>query len=265
MALSPSGKLLATGSASGQIELREAYAGQLVVRFFAHDEQLVSALKFTSDGTQLVSSGYDGSVQWRDFVENEVWGTKAEGSRVWDLDVSPDGPLYAFSSPFADVQVWQVHGEEPLKRIPLTSFSVGVPVAFSPNGKKLATMTAQPGPFEHDQLSDELLPTYNSSELLIYDLEKNEPHRTRDIGLGWLSCCTYSDDGAYLAGGIQDGVVNEVIVWSVDSGAEIARFTGHRRAVRDIAFSTDNRILISASDDSTLLIWDLGKRLSPER
>lgn len=51
-------------------------------------------------------------------------------------------------------------------------------------------------------------------------------------------------------------------MWDGRTGAFIATLTGHVSAVYQVAWSTDSRLLISASKDSTAKVWDL-KKVSP--
>jgi hypothetical protein len=46
------------------------------------------------------------------------------------------------------------------------------------------------------------------------------------------------------------------------TGKERHRFEGHKRRVTSLAFSADGRTLISGSEDTTALVWDLTGKLS---
>jgi WD40 repeat protein len=48
-----------------------------------------------------------------------------------------------------------------------------------------------------------------------------------------------------------------ISLWEVANGSEIRRFHGHEGAVRGLAFAPDGRTFYSASDDGTVLQWDL--------
>jgi hypothetical protein len=47
-----------------------------------------------------------------------------------------------------------------------------------------------------------------------------------------------------------------VTLWEVATGTERCRFAGHREAVTAVGFSTDGRQLVTASADTTALVWD---------
>ena len=48
-----------------------------------------------------------------------------------------------------------------------------------------------------------------------------------------------------------------VRLWGAYDGKHERTITGHRQGISDIAWSQDSRLLVSASDDKTLKIWEL--------
>jgi WD40 repeat protein len=48
-----------------------------------------------------------------------------------------------------------------------------------------------------------------------------------------------------------------VIVWSATTGQMLARLEGHQRYVTCVAFSADNRLLASGSNDRQVIVWGL--------
>jgi RNA polymerase sigma factor (sigma-70 family) len=63
----------------------------------------------------------------------------------------------------------------------------------------------------------------------------------------------FSPDGRWLSRA--DG--REVHLFDVRRGSKVGCFTGHDEAVQGLAFAPDSRTLVSASADSTLLVWDV--------
>ena len=63
-----------------------------------------------------------------------------------------------------------------------------------------------------------------------------------------------SRDGRLVAAGCRDGIIR---IWDVQTGYLVERLRGHRNWVRSVAFTPDDRGLISGSYDRRIKRWDL--------
>jgi WD40 repeat protein len=71
----------------------------------------------------------------------------------------------------------------------------------------------------------------------------------------------FSADSKFLAISAGRESLNDSIrLWDVARGRLIGTFTGHKQPVFSLAFSSDGRTLASASDDSTLKLWNVATR-----
>ena len=50
---------------------------------------------------------------------------------------------------------------------------------------------------------------------------------------------------------------NNIKLWDVEKGKEIKIFTGHSDLVHSVAFSKDNKYIISGSLDNSIKLWDV--------
>ncbi|KAJ7543431.1 hypothetical protein O6H91_09G038100 [Diphasiastrum complanatum] len=66
-----------------------------------------------------------------------------------------------------------------------------------------------------------------------------------------LAC---TSDGIYLAGGGSSG---RIYLWEVTSGRLLRVWPGHYKAVKCLAFSDDDSLLISGADDGFVCVWPL--------
>ena len=73
------------------------------------------------------------------------------------------------------------------------------------------------------------------------------------LGKGYVFDMTYSNDGSLFAAGGTIGV------WLYDArtGKELNLLLGHTDGVTSVAFSPDNSLLASGSNDNTIKIWNL--------
>jgi hypothetical protein len=74
----------------------------------------------------------------------------------------------------------------------------------------------------------------------------------------------FAPDGKMLALGCEDKPGRHaILLWDTSNSKELARLKGHRGAVRALAFARDGLSLVSGSDDTTILVWDV-ERWRPE-
>src|SRR5207244_11829990 len=62
-------------------------------------------------------------------------------------------------------------------------------------------------------------------------------------------------DGELLA---TKGPDNSVRVWDLNIGKEIGLFKGHQAAIASLAFGPMGKTLVSGSNDTTILVWNVG-------
>ncbi|HEY5731513.1 MAG TPA: helix-turn-helix domain-containing protein, partial [Anaerolineales bacterium] len=108
-------------------------------------------------------------------------------------------------------------------------------VAYSPNGKRIATTNWNNAAKVWDAESGQLLMT------LIGHTES-------------VNGVAFSPDGKLLATASDDGTAK---IWDANAGKEILTLSGHNGPVHDISFSPDGKHLSSASDDGTAKVWNV--------
>ena len=107
-------------------------------------------------------------------------------------------------------------------------------VAFSPDGKRLATTSAD-------------------KTAKVWDAESGKELLTLLGHSAAVSGVTFSPDGKRLATASWDKTAK---VWDAESGKELLTLRGHSEFVSSVAFSPDGKRLATASGDKTAKVWD---------
>lgn len=99
------------------------------------------------------------------------------------------------------------------------------------------------------------------NDLVIYDLAKGAEVRClRKLPYQVSEQLAYSSDGKMLAvGAMRDSDVRLIEVHTMQ---ERQRLRGHKDRISTIAISADNRTLVTGSEDTTALVWDLTGRIA---
>jgi RNA polymerase sigma factor (sigma-70 family) len=121
-------------------------------------------------------------------------------------------------------------------------------VAVSPDGRQIAFSVLKdrpPQPGAQDWFC----------RLTVLETATGKVLQQIDVDGETVAALAFSPDGKRLA----VGGAWTVRLWDVDTGRSAGPFEGHRGPITALAFSPDGRRLASASGDSTVLIWDVGR------
>jgi len=105
----------------------------------------------------------------------------------------------------------------------------------------------------------QLLTGGDDGKLLIWDIQPELPTfgmLQRDLAVypAAVRALAVSPDGTQIALAL-DGR-NELLVLETSTGENIHTLTGHNGQVNDVVFSPDGTQILSASDDTTMILWD---------
>jgi WD40 repeat protein len=251
--ISPDGKLLA--AFSGNVgRVWEVATGKEVFGQTEHEELVLFALHFLGDSQRLALAFCSERIRVIDCPSGKVdCELRASAHDLVDRGFTfhPDGRLLAISPSFFSFEedkqaldgivVWDVLNKRVLRHIDCYHgewFSCAVSRDF----RTLATLGAD-GAIRFWELS-----TGQERMTIKTSMKPHEPSR-------WTRTLAFSADGLTLVVVRQDN--SEVDLWDVPSGSKFGSLRGHDRPVNTIEFTPDGKSLLTGSEDTTILGWDM--------
>jgi WD40 repeat protein/serine/threonine protein kinase len=248
VAISPDGRLVAAVAGEGTVRVWDAVARQEVQRLQTSPSPM--GVAFSPDGKSLVSCGTDGVVwMW----DTTTWKVLPPPERyafpLWSVTFSPDGKMLAAGAGQGAVVFWDVVTRQLRAGWGRLGEAIPRDVAFSPDGRTLAS--AGHGPVTGGD--DPLTP-----EIALWDAATGKRRVT--VGPmkhdGSAMGVAFSPDGRLLASVGCDGFVR---LWDPEIGHERARISlgPPRRDIRRVAFTPDGRHVVTANGNGTAYVLRL--------
>jgi WD40 repeat protein/tetratricopeptide (TPR) repeat protein len=194
---------------------------------------------------------------WHTTTHQEILTLRGHRRDITACAFSPDGQRIATAGgDDGIVKVWDMATGREIHTLPATNHEIRTPtgearqvpmpvrcLAFSPDGKTLASSNGSPGP--------QPLP----GEVTLWDMVKGQELLTLRGHEGGINSVAFRPDGQVLASGSGDSTIH---LWDPKTGQQLLRLAGHTGYVRSIAFSPDGSRLASASTDKTIKMWGPG-------
>ena len=230
---SPDGKHLVTTSEDSTAIVWDTDSWQ-PIRTFTSQANAFSEASFHPNNKDLAFT--DGSqIRVFDiFTGEEILSIPEVGLGV---NYSPDGNLLATSLAGQGVKLLNASNGETLMVLPAKSISSTIPIAFSPDGKHIASADTD-------------------RSAAIWEIS---PQGSREVvtvahPAGMTGRISVSTDGKMFATTNYDGTVQ---VWDFPSGQERIKILAHEGAVWNASFSPDGSRLVTAGEDNQVNVWDI--------
>jgi WD40 repeat protein/transcriptional regulator with XRE-family HTH domain len=247
---SPDGKTLATGEQGGSMQMWDLATGQQIGNSLNTHSGQVSSVAFSPDGKILATGDDSGAARlWNVAAAQQISRTVSGSSySAVAIAFSPDGKTLATDDGNGSVRLWDMTttrqigptlkvGAPPKGQ---SGTSGGASVAFSPDGKMLATGDdfSNLARLWNTTTGQQMGPALNTGP--------------RDSG---VTSVAFSPDGKILATARNGGSVE---LWDVATGHQIGK--PFANSAYSVAFSPDGKILAVGDMDSTARLWDVATK-----
>jgi WD40 repeat protein len=229
LAISPDGAQVAAASKDGTIRVLMLATGELEHTLTGH-RGAVRAVAWA--GGRVASAAGDGTVRLLDVAAEKplrVLGGHQGG--VLALAVAPDGCRALSGGRDGTVREWDLGTGRSLHSA-LAHRGWVETVAYSPDGRR-ALSAGRDG-----LIIEWALPDWRSTRVL--------DHKA------WVRAARYVGHGTRVC-----SAAGLLLLWDRRSREPLERRSGHAGTIRALAASPDGRWLVTGSDDTTALVWDL--------
>ncbi len=237
VAVSPTGKVIATGHFRGAIVLRDPDTGKELLSA-QHNTMGVNGLAFSHDGALLASAGLDRTVKIfavDGLGERQV--LRGHTDMIFSVAYFRHGKAVVSGGHDKTAILWDLASGNP--KYVLKGHAAPIEtVAVSPDDTLVATAS-----WDHT--------------IKLWDAETGTLKGTFIGSKNNVNTVAFSPDGALLASGGADGTVQ---LWDVMKGTPSAVLGKHLASVWAVAFTAEGEMLASGSSDKTAKLWNIPQR-----
>lgn len=241
IAFADGGRFMITASRDATIRVWELQMAQ-ELKSFATPEEMLTAAKFSPDGTRVAIGGVGGWWMFDARTTEPLLSVDAGSAGVvFDVDFSPDGKRLATAEADGWARVWDAETGELVAEFGGHADAIVAAVTFSPDGNLIATTGS--GEAEAARIWN----AHDGSPVMVLTadgLGESAAEGARDVA--------FSPDGKVIATGTDEGAQT----WDAATGELQLRFDGHDGTVSGLAFEPSGERIVSVGPDGAMLIWD---------
>ncbi len=254
VAFSPDGRRALTGHGDGAARLWDLHTGELRKTFAGHRSAVI-AVGFSHDGKQVVTACSDCAYRWETEGDGKLGPFEKRGMELRAAALSPDkqhlvtagrlnrnGPGLAVLWDLADAK------DKPAKAVR----------AFEGHSKTITSLA-------FNGTGRELVTGSEDGTALLWDASpggRKAPIRKVAGHHEPIRSLAVTSDWKQLVVGIKPARPEEAraALWDMDSGTWTDDLIGHSGLVKAIAFSHDNRQIVTGSADNAVIVWNAQTR-----
>jgi WD40 repeat protein len=229
LAISPDGRLLASGGADRAVDMVDLSTHKLVRRLPGLTD-IYSSVAASRDGAQFATATIDHRFSYRVPAGDDSFARRYQTFFPEDADVEPQP---------SEIRIWSAADGRLRAMLPLPSSQVTA-IAFLPRGDRLAVAGWLPG---------------KGGMLSLWDTKNRQQVSEFAVHGAEVLSVAVSPDGGTLASGDGDGNVD---LWDLAANA-VGQSFKHAHRVEAVAFSGDGKLLATGDSQRTARIWDVAR------
>jgi len=231
------GKLLATASDDNTVRLWDVRTGTELAPPLKGHLAGVRSVAFSTDGKSLATAGMDSMVKvWDLSTRKELMTLEGHEGDVNSVVFLPDSRLATASSD-SSVRLWDINARQYRKTIYGAHHGTVREVAFSPDGKFLASGG-------------------NDKAVRIWDADTGELVETLEGHNDKVASVYFSPDNEMLASAGED---QKIKIWEKAKNWRAPTTLDVKAALRSVAFSPKGGKLAFADANGAVTLWDINK------
>mgnify|MGYP001420737671 CR=1 FL=1 len=244
LTFSPDGKTIVSASDDKTAKLWDVETEQERLAIRGHTDK-VNTTAFSPDGLTLATAGDDRKIKLSDVVSGREIRSIDSPKPATVLTFSPNGKLLAAGHWYADdreVRLWDTDSGTQVCSADARG-SGAWSVEFSKDGKQFITAT----PPDDEPLEGNAIRFWETASCREISAIIGEPATAFGVGFvdGKLRALQILNNGRSLK------------LLDIESGKELASFSGHESELRGLAFSPNGKRLFTSDLDGEIKIWDV--------
>jgi WD40 repeat protein len=239
VAIDPRAGLIAAGGSVGggptDVGVWSLKTGRQLAILRGHTDVLRS-VSFNSDGTRLLTAGFDRTAREWDPVTGRQIAKMTVGESVNSAEFNSDATRIVTGDAGGLVRIFDAATGKQLQVMKGHSSAV-VSAAFSSDGTRVLSAS-----LDHTAR--------------LWDVATGFTDRTLEGHTDSVGSATYSPDGRLIVTASADETAR---VWDAVTGSEVAVLRGHRGGLAGAEWSPNSRSVVTSSADGTARIWDVNR------